>query len=152
DTAKPTVGPTVVTTQAGTVRPRQLSSPLGGSSLDESPISTLPGAPLGAEVQHTSTMQGTETTLDGPPEPPRAGLRRARTARLAAVIACALVALPVVILGGRKLGGFGAAASGDTLDASLDEAREHMRRSAWDAPPAHNFKDVTDAALTRWPG
>jgi len=33
----------------------------------------------------------------------------------------------------------------------VDEARDYMRRRAWDAPPGHNFKDVTDAAVGRWP-
>ena len=59
---------------------------------------------------------------------------------------------PVVVLGGRRRGAFGGtAASNDSVEAALDEARDAMRRRAWDAPPVHNFKDVTDAAVARWP-
>ncbi len=132
-----------------------MSSP-GSSSraVDDGPATTVPGAPLGAEDEGChdagsplTTMQGTETTLDGPASRPR----RARMARLAAIVACALVAAPVVVLGGRKLGGFGSSsAASDSLDGALEEARDCMRRRAWDAPPGHNFKEVTDGALTRW--
>jgi serine/threonine-protein kinase len=161
DTLKPATAPppATITTPSpagsGSARPR---SPVRAGAaqiddaLDGSPTSTLPGAPLGAEVQHTTTMQGTETTLDGPSSGPRGGSRRTRTLRVAVLVACSLLAAPVVILGGRRLGGFGGtAAAGDSLEASLDEARETMRRRAWDAPAVHNFKDVTDAALVRWP-
>jgi eukaryotic-like serine/threonine-protein kinase len=123
------------------------------SALDGGPVSTVPGAPLGADDEDLAaapepltTMQGTETTLEGPVSRPR----RARMARLAAIIACAVVAMPVVVLGGRKLGGFGATAQSDTLEGALEDARDCMRRRAWDAPPGHNFKDVTDGAVLRW--
>jgi eukaryotic-like serine/threonine-protein kinase len=126
---------------------------LGDEALDDDPASTVPGAPLGVgEIAHEggsplTTMQGTETTLDGPASRPR----RARVARLVAIVACVLVATPILVLGGRKLGGFdSASASSDTLDGALEEARDCMRRRAWDAPPGHNFKDVTDGALARW--
>jgi serine/threonine-protein kinase len=120
---------------------------------EESPISTLPGAPLlppGNEQGPHTTMQGTETTLDGPSYP---GIRarRARTARLAAIVACALVATPVVVLGGRKLGHFGDVTANDSAEAALDEARDCMRRRAWDVPATHNFKEITDVAVARWP-
>jgi serine/threonine-protein kinase len=120
---------------------------------EESPISTLPGAPLltpGNEQGPHTTMQGTETTLDGPSFP-GVRARRARTARLAAIVACALVATPVVVLGGRKLGGFGAVTTNDSAEAALDEARDCMRRRAWDVPATHNFKEITDVAVARWP-
>jgi serine/threonine-protein kinase len=119
------------------------------------PISTVPGAPAAdARWGHgpqtpgpLSTMQGTETTLgDAPTSRPRRG----RNARLAAIVACALAAVPVMIVGGRRLAG-GSAAQADTVEAVLDEARDCMRRRAWDTPPGHNFKEVTDGALSRWP-
>ena len=122
------------------------------ASLDGGPSSTVPGVPLGAEVQHTSTMQGTETTLDGPASGPRGVGRPARALRVAALVACALIAVPVVVLGGRRLGAFGSpAAANDSLEATLDEAREAMRRRAWDAPAGHNFKELTDGAVAKWP-
>src|SRR5208282_5312915 len=78
--------------------------------------------------------------------------RRARAARLMAIVACVLVTLPILIIGGRKLGGFGGtAAASDSLDSALEEGRDCLRRRAWDAPPVHNFKDVTDSAVVRFP-
>jgi serine/threonine-protein kinase len=98
-----------------------------------------------------STIQGTETTLES--EPPGPLPRRARLSRLIAIVACALVATPLVIVGGRRLGGISAPASNEpTLEATLDEARDAMRRHAWDAPPLHNFKEITARGLERWPG
>jgi hypothetical protein len=117
---------------------------------DGGPASTLPGAPLGADVPQTSTIQGTETTLHGLSS---GRPRRARVARMAVILACALAGAPMVILGGKKLGAFGAAATpADSLEATLEEARETMRRRAWDAPAGHNFKELTDLAQARWPG
>ncbi|MFO0758829.1 MAG: serine/threonine-protein kinase [Byssovorax sp.] len=95
-----------------------------------------------------STMQGTETSLspDGSPARPR----RARVTRLAAILACTLVAAPLLVIGGLRLGGHGQEQA-DSLDAAIDEANEQMRRHAWDAPPGKNFKETTDRALLRFP-
>jgi serine/threonine-protein kinase len=111
-----------------------VDAPAGG------PSGTLPGAPASGAL---TTMQGTETTL-GEPAP-----RRARMARIAAILACALVAAPIAIVGGRRLGG--SATASESVEAAMDEARDAMRRRAWDAPPGHNFKELTDAARARWP-
>ena len=102
----------------------------------------------GAEPLAPATRsQGTETTLvRGGATPPR----RARLTRLAAIIACALAAVPIAVVGGRRLGSDSAQA--DTVDSAIDDARACMRRRAWDAPPTHNFKAITDEALRRWPG
>jgi serine/threonine-protein kinase len=110
---------------------------------DHGPGSTVPGSPMPGPL---TTMHGTETTLDGLPA---SRPRRARMARLAAIVACALVAVPVAVLGGRRLGS--GTAQADSPDAALEEARDAMRRSAWDAPPGHNFKEITDGAMKRWP-
>ncbi len=89
-----------------------------------------------------STIQGTETSLEGPPQRPR-------RARLAAILACALALVPIAVFGGRKLG---AESSNDAaVEATLDEARECMRRHAWDAPAGGNFKEIIEAALRRFP-
>ncbi len=155
ETNKPTPAPPAGTAAARPGRPAPTQLDVAGH--ESSPVSTLPGAPLGAEAPAAAypqtpgpltTMQGTETTLgELPAFPPR----RLRTARFAAMVAFALVAVPVVILGGRKLGVLGAAPAQSSLDGVLDEARDCMRRRAWDAPPLHNFKDVTDGAVARWP-
>jgi serine/threonine-protein kinase len=157
----PSVGPRSAPPSSGGAR---LKAPVSGGDtvidLDDAPdlvvgpISTVPGAPPAdprwGQPPHApgplSTMQGTETTLDAPASRPRRG----RNARLAALVACALAVVPVAIVGGRRLGG-GSAAQADSVDAVLDEARDCMRRRAWDAPPGHNFKEVTDGALARWP-
>ena len=91
----------------------------------------------------TSTIQGTETSLDGP----RARPSRARLARLAAIIACVAALVPIAVVGSHKLG----AADADAIEATLDEARDAMRRHAWDAPEGHNFKQITEAGLARFP-
>jgi hypothetical protein len=91
----------------------------------------------------SSTIQGTETSLDGP----RAHPRRARLARLAAIIACVVALVPIAVVGSHKLG----AADADAIEATLDEAREAMRRHAWDAPEGHNFKQITEVGLARFP-
>jgi len=100
-------------------------------------------------VPNGSTIQGTETTLDA--EPTRPISRRARVVRLIAILACVAVATPIAIAGGRHFGASGAAQS-ESIEASLDEARDCLRRHAWDAPAGHNFKEITDQALARWPG
>ena len=123
----------------------------------QGPGGTVPGAPptgrrwgLGSGAPGPlTTMQGTETTLDAPSSR-RKRWARARRTRLAALVACVLVMAPVAILGGRRLGGFGAA-PGDSVEGALDEARDCMRRHAWDAPPEHNFKEIIDRAAARWP-
>ena len=91
-----------------------------------------------------STIQGTETSLDGFTQRPR----RARMARLAAIFACALAVVPIAVVGGRKLGVSG---TNDSVEATLVEARDAMRQRAWDAPPGRNFKEITEAGLTRFP-
>jgi serine/threonine-protein kinase len=91
-----------------------------------------------------STIQGTETSFDGPAPRPR----RARMARLAAILACALAVVPIAVVGGRKLGGSGA---GDSVDDTVAEASEAMKSHAWDAPPGRNFKEITEAGLARYP-
>lgn len=107
------------------------------------------GATPEVRLPSASTIQGTETTLA--PETPRPPPRRARLSRLVAILACALVAMPIAIVGGRRFGGFGAPGGNDSIEASLDEARDAMRRHAWDAPPGHNFKEITALGMARWP-
>ena len=91
-----------------------------------------------------STIQGTETSFDGPPPRPR----RARMARLVAILACALAVVPIAVVGGRKLGGSG---SNDSVEATVTEAADAMKSHAWDAPPGRNFKEITEAGLARYP-
>ena len=122
------------------------------------PGGTVPGSPpidprwgLGAQAPGPlTTMQGTETTLDAPSSQ-RKRSARARRTRLAALVVGALVLAPIAILGGRRLGGLGAAAASDSVEGALEEARDCMRRRAWDAPPEHNFKEIMDRAAARWP-
>ena len=127
----------------------------GHEDVSIGPNSTMPGLPLSVTAPPSApapqgsliTIQGTETTLEAaPPSRPR----RARMARLAAIVACALAAVPIAVVGGKRLGN-GTALHEDTVEAALDDARDAMRRRAWDAPPGHNFKEITDDAMRRWP-
>lgn len=103
-------------------------------------------APL---VTAQSTIQGTETTV---PSEPRPAPRRGQISRAVAILACVAAALMVAVVFGRKhLGGTAAEPPRDTIEAYLDEARECMRKRAWDAPAEPNVKDVTRRALARWP-
>jgi serine/threonine-protein kinase len=144
--APPSSGPrpTVPSPEASRPDETLLDDEDGEMDARRGPGGTLPGSPLPGPL---TTMQGTETTLDAPSSRPK----RARMARLAALVVCALVIAPVVILGGRRLGGFGGAAASDSVEGALEEARDAMRRRAWDAPPGHNFKEIIDRAGARWP-
>jgi serine/threonine-protein kinase len=102
------------------------------------------------KIHGSSTIQGTETSL-GPDSAPHPRPRRARLTRLVAILACTLVAAPLAVVGGKRLGGFGGQEQGDSLEATLDEASECMKRHAWDAPPGKNFKEISAQALARFP-
>jgi eukaryotic-like serine/threonine-protein kinase len=107
------------------------------------------GDRIAPSAQNGSTIQGTETTLEEDYAPaPRT--RRARLARLVALVACLFVVAPIAVVGGKHLG-FGSSAATETLDGTLDEARDCMHRHAWDAPAGHNFKEITAQGMTRWP-
>jgi serine/threonine-protein kinase len=93
-------------------------------------------------------MQGTETTLDETDVLPRRALRT----RTVAIVALALIAVPLaIVIGGRQLLGASRSGAFGGLDTVLEEAREAERRHAWDGPPGRNFKELTDLALARWP-
>jgi serine/threonine-protein kinase len=100
----------------------------------------------------SSTMQGTETTLAGAGGDGVDRGRRSRLARGAAFAVLAALSVVLVVLGGRRLGGFGASASEDSVEAQVEAARDCIRRRAWDTPARVNVKEITDAALARWPG
>jgi serine/threonine-protein kinase len=138
-------------------RPRRASAPPEPTRSARPPVTAAAvdfddESPESAPLQ--STMQGTETTLSGEHQAPTTTPppRRARMVRLVAIAACAVAAALIVVLGGRQLGGFGgASASGDSIEAQLEAARDCMRRRAWDAPARQNVKEITDTALARWP-
>ncbi len=96
---------------------------------------------------------GTETSLEEPDEPPpRSRLERMRRARYGVIIALALLLTPLVIFGGRRLQSAGDVAGAGSLDVMLDDARDCLKRRAYDAPKDQNVKDITDKALARHPG
>ncbi|MEP7126963.1 MAG: protein kinase, partial [Byssovorax sp.] len=132
-------GPTVMATPLPSSPPVSSNRPQSAEQFDFThEAEHSPGAYPG------STIQGTETSFDGPAPRPR----RARMARLAAILACALAVVPIAVFGGRKLGGAG---SGDSVETTLTEAGEAMKSHAWDAPPGRNFKEITEAGLARYP-
>jgi eukaryotic-like serine/threonine-protein kinase len=127
----------------------------GHDDVSIGPNSTMPGLPLSVTAPPATpappgslvTIQGTEQTVEAAPV---SKPKRARVARLAAIVACVLAVVPIAVVGGKRLGG-GAAAQDDTVEAALDDARDAMRRRAWDAPPGRNFKEITDLAMRRFP-
>jgi hypothetical protein len=135
----------------------------GATMIDDGTSSTMPGTPLGSESLGSlpplpstpsplTTMQGTETTLpEAPPTPARRlTSQRARMVRIAAIVTGVALVVPLGFFGARKAGVFAAPAPGETLEGSLEEARECMKRRAWDTP-GRNFRSITDAAASRWP-
>jgi serine/threonine-protein kinase len=96
-----------------------------------------------------STIQGTETSLQPDDAPDRA--RPSRRSKLPAVLACAAIAAAVALVGGVRMGILGPASGRDSIEAHLDEARDCIRRRAWNTPAEPNVKDITDRALARWP-
>jgi serine/threonine protein kinase len=109
----------------------------------EADIAHLAGAPL------PSTIQGTETSLQPDDAPDRPS--RPRRSKLPAILACAALAAAVAVIGGARMGILGPASGRDSIEAHLDEARDCIRRHAWNTPAEPNVKDITDRALARWP-
>lgn len=107
------------------------------------PERTVPGTPL-----PDPTMRGTETSAMD--DEPMGVPRRTWGVQIVALVAFLLIAVPLGIIGGRTIGVFGGGGSGDSVEGSLSEARDAERRHAWDSPPGHNFKDITDRALARF--
>ena len=95
-----------------------------------------------------STFQGTETSID-----PAAGPRpqRPRLARTAVALAGLAAALVIAFAGGRHVGRTSAEARPDAALADINEAREQMRRRAWDGPNEHTVKAILTRALARFP-
>lgn len=140
-------------------KPAELPAPVSKRALDEAPHEAdrndehddadEPQDSLtpSERPEPESTMQGTESPLSVPPPNEE---RRARMTRIVALV-LALFAVPIVVLvGGKQLGLVGAHADG-SVEGRLDAARDAMRRSAWDAPPGDNVKEILDAALVKWP-
>ena len=141
----PTLSPLPMAGMSSTgARPPAPSSPERSSSRQQNAedLGFFNEADPSPGVYPSSTIQGTETSLDGPRP------RRARLARLAAIVACVLALVPIAVVGGRKLG---VADTNDSVEATLEEARDAMRRHAWDAPEGRNFKQITEDGLARFP-
>lgn len=118
------------------------------SAPNHAPLLHQSQADLAAHQHLPSTIQGTESAVEsGVHERPQ----RAQIARGITIAACLLAFGIMVVAGGRKLGAFGTNAPGDTLEMHLDDARDAMRRRAWDAPPESNVKAILERAQSRFP-
>jgi serine/threonine-protein kinase len=97
-----------------------------------------------------STIQGTETSVE--PDPP-AGLPRSpsRLARAAGIAAALAAALMIAFAGGRHVGRADTETKGDAVAATIDEARDGIRKRAWDEPSEPNVKATLTRALARFP-
>jgi serine/threonine-protein kinase len=140
----------------------RIPTPAPSSPVSMSPRSARPGdtpveIPPAASSQPAAPApvslpeQPAPVTTTAKPEgaAPRGAPQRQRWARLAIIAACSLAVVPAAVIGGKRLAG--GAAQTESVEASLEEARECMRKRAWDAPPGKNFKEITDGALKRWP-
>jgi hypothetical protein len=55
-------------------------------------------------------------------------------------------------LGSYELGWFGVGSSSGSLDDAVRRAEAALKQERWDTPPGDSVRDITTAALARWPG
>jgi serine/threonine-protein kinase len=97
-----------------------------------------------------STIQGTETSVEPDPSAePRQG--QSRIGRAAVLVAGLAAAVMIAFAGGRHLGRTSAETSQDAALADIDEAREYIRKRAWDEPAEPNVKSLLKRASARFP-
>ena len=126
--------------------PRASGSPSGPDST-ASPASVPPGSSPGFErLSSPASYRDSLSSLPehAIPEAPGSGLRRALL-----VAACFLLGGGLALLIASRLGAFDK--HKPTLESYAERARAAALASAWDSPPGENVKDITDAALERWP-
>jgi len=70
--------------------------------------------------------------------------------RLLLVLSCFVVGVALTLLVAHRLGAF--AKPEPSLETYAERARAAASARAFDDPPGENVKDITDAALRRWPG
>jgi serine/threonine-protein kinase len=86
-------------------------------------------------------------------DPPQAA--PPRVPRWVLVAGCFAIGAALTAFGAHALGVFDRTASGvsePTAQSYADRANAAIAADAWDTPPGENVRDLTDAALRRWPG
>lgn len=138
--SRPSVEPTLSDEPASDL----LSSPRASAPPSVPPGSTAPGA---SELPLVSRPSFPDEPYDPPPPAPR-------IPRWALVAACFVVGAAVTAFGAHALGVFervGSDASEPSIGWYADRANAAIAENSWDEPPGENVRDITDAALRRWP-
>jgi eukaryotic-like serine/threonine-protein kinase len=119
--------------------PRTSSAPLE-PSMDTAVTTSVPPSSTPLSAERSSLPEA-----DWAPEPPTLSVKRLLSLSGLFVLGAALALLVAV-----KLGAFNR--RGDDLASYAARANAAIEAQAWDRPPGDNVKDITDAALARWPG
>jgi eukaryotic-like serine/threonine-protein kinase len=123
-----------------------LSSPRGSVPPSIPPGGTAPGTPAPVSIPPRPSFPD---ELYDPPEPASPQLPRWMFAA-----ACFIVGVGITVLGAKAIGVFdrtGSAESEATAAWYAERANRAIAENAWDEPPGENVRDITDAALRRWP-
>jgi eukaryotic-like serine/threonine-protein kinase len=123
------------------------SSPRASAAPQSAPRTSAPpheteasdGSPLSAPISFP------DSGWEPPPEIPMSPTRR-----WFLIAACFLVGGAIAFLIAQKMGVFAPPEPG--VDAYAARATDAVVAKAWKTPPGENVRDITDAALRRWPG
>jgi hypothetical protein len=120
-----------------------LASPQPPSPIAPAPPAAQPSSPdpLGETLDEGLGGQGA-------PEGLREPLRR----RIAGVVVvCFLIGMMGALFALYQLNYIGSGVRVGSLDAAVTQADEALRHARWDTPPGDNVRDLTNAALAKWP-
>jgi eukaryotic-like serine/threonine-protein kinase len=124
-----------------------VSSPRASAPPASSPRSSLPAreteasesAPLSARISFP------DSGWEPPPEIPLSPARR-----WLIIMGCFVVGAAIAFLVAQKMGVFAPPDPG--VADYADRASSALAAKAWNSPPGENVREITDAALRRWPG
>lgn len=143
------------------IEPTIMDEPV--SELVSSPRSSAPpqSSPRASAPPHSAPRTSETEASDGPPlsapisfpdsgwePPPEIPMSPAR--RWLLIAACFVVGGAIAFLIAQKMGVFAPPEPG--VDAYATRASDAVAAKAWNTPPGENVRDITDAALRRWPG
>jgi eukaryotic-like serine/threonine-protein kinase len=151
--------------RAGPSEPDRPSRPsMVEATISDEPASELLSAPRASvppSIPPGGTAPGTAAPISIPPrpsfpdelyDPPEPA--PSRLPRWLFATACFVIGAAITAAGAQALGVFDRAASAESeANASFyaERANRAIAENAWDEPPGDNVRDITDAALRRWP-
>jgi tRNA A-37 threonylcarbamoyl transferase component Bud32 len=129
---------------------------------EPSPVAQLPYFPVRPEESAAPPRAAVPTTkpsaagaaLGEPPAPhaeDETHPRRERSRTIVVVFLCFLVGVILATATLYRKGLIGPAASAGSLDDYVARSADAMRQKRWDAPAGDNVRDLTNAALAKWP-